>query len=316
MSSRREWLHDNERPSPGLTARLRPAAAPSIAVLRSATGTLVSGAQECADLMASHWAAVSRAPATHLEAQETVLASLSEAPRVSEADAAHLSCAEVTGAEVAAAMKRARSGTSPGPDGLPLEVYRRFKQIFLSLLARVFQAAIGDVLLPPGFQDGVIIFLAKAGEADASSPAGFRPITLLNTDYRLFARLLASRLGRALTPIIDKQQTAFLPDRCIGENIMLLQLLPHALRAQGRSAVAVFCDFRKAYDTIDRTFLWNVMARLGVGGAFLPVTEALLSNTRARAVVNGAMSRAVDFQAGVRQGCPLAPLYTSSLARP
>ena len=44
------------------------------------------------------------------------------------------------------------------------------------------------------------------------------------------------------------------------------------------------------------------------GAAFLRVTEALLSNTRARAVVNGAMSRAVDFQAGVRQGCPLAPL--------
>ena len=227
---------------------------------------------------------------------------------MSEADAAHLSCAEVTGAEVAAAMKRARSGTSPGPDGLPLEVYRRFKQIFLPLLACVFQAAIGDVLLSPGFQDGVIIFLAKAGKADASSPAGFRPITLLNTDYRLFTRLLASRLGRALTPTIDSQQTAFLPDRGIGENIMLLQLLPHALRAQVRSAVAISCDFKKAYDTIDRTFLWNVMARLGVGGAFLRVTEALLSNTRARAVVNGPMSRAVDFQAGVRQGCPLAPL--------
>ena len=50
------------------------------------------------------------------------------------------------------------------------------------------------------------------------------------------------------------------------------------------------------------------MARLGMGSAFLRVTEALLSNTRARAYVNGAMSRAVGFQAGVRQGCPLAPL--------
>ena len=89
---------------------------------------------------------------------------------------------------------------------------------------------------------------------------------------------------------------------------MLMQMLPHALKAQGGSAVAVFCDFRKAYDTVDRTFLWKVMARLGVGGAFLRVTEALLSNTRARAYVNGALSRAVGFQAGVRQGCPLAPL--------
>ena len=144
------------------------------------------------------------------------MAALSEAPRVSEAEAAHLSCVEVTRAAVAAAMKRAKPGTSPGPDGLPLEVYRRFKPIFLPLLARVFQAIIRDVLLPPGFQDGVLIFLPKPGEADASNPAGFRPITLLNTDYRLFARLLASRLGIALTQIIDSQQTAFLAKLGLG----------------------------------------------------------------------------------------------------
>ena len=54
------------------------------------------------------------------------------------------------------------------------------------------------------------------------------------------------------------------------------------------------------------------MARLGVGGAFLRVTEALLSNTRARAVVNGAMSRAVDFPGwrppGVPPSAPVVPL--------
>ena len=210
------------------------------------------------------------------------MAALSEALRVSEAEAAHLSCVEVTRAAVAAAMKRAKPGTSPGPDGLPLEVYRRFKPIFLPLLARVFQAIIRDVLLPPGFQDGVLIFLPKPGEADASNPAGFRPITLLNTDYRLFARLLASRLGSALTQIIDSQQTAFLAKRGIGENIMLMQMLPHALKAQGRSAVAVFCDFRKAYDTVDRTFLWKVMARLGVGGR-LPARHRGAAQQHARA---------------------------------
>ena len=163
-----------------------------------------------------------------------------------------------------------------------------------------------DELLPPGFHDGVIIFLPKPG--DAADPANFRPITLLNTDYRVFARVLARRLGQALDPVIDRQQTAFLPGRSIGENIMLLQLLPHALRAQHRSALAVFCDFRKAYDTVDRPFLLQVMGRLGVGGAFLRATAAVLSNTYARAYVNGALSRPVAFHAGVRQGCPLAPL--------
>ena len=169
-----------------------------------------------------------------------------------------------------------------------------------------FQAILQEAFLPPHFQDGLIVFLSKPG--DASNPANYRPITLLNTDYRCFARLLALRLGRALAPVIDPQQTAFLPGRSIGENLLLLQLLPHALCAEQRSALAVFCDVRKAYDTVDRAFLWKVMGRLGVGGPFLRAAQALLSHTWARSCVRGAMSRSVSFSAGVRQGCPLAPL--------
>ena len=127
-------------------------------------------------------------------------------------------------------------------------------------------------------------------------------------DYRCFARLLALRLGRALAPVIDPQQTAFLPGRSIGENLLLLQLLPHALSAEQRSALAVFSDVMKAYDIVDRAFLWKVMGRLGVGGPFLQAARALLSHTWARSCVRGAMSRSVSFSAGVRQGCPLAPL--------
>ena len=59
-------------------------------------------------------------------------------------------------------MDDAAARSSIGPDGLPLEVYRRFMQILLPLLARVFQTIMRDVLLPPGFQDGVIIFPPQA----------------------------------------------------------------------------------------------------------------------------------------------------------
>ena len=66
-------------------------------------------------------------------------------------------------------------------------------------------------------------------------------------------------MGRALPAVIDAEQTAFLPGRRIGENILALQLLPHVLADDGRYALAAFCDFRKAYDTVDRGFLMQVM---------------------------------------------------------
>ena len=120
--------------------------------------------------------------------------------------------------------------------------------------------------------------------------------------------MLAERLGAQLPKVIDPQQTAFLRERRMGDNIQLLQLLPHLLADEGRQAFVVFCDFKKAYDTVDREFLFWTMQALGVGPGFMRWVRLLLTSTRAAAMVNGCLSRRMTFHAGVRQGCPLAPL--------
>ena len=94
----------------------------------------------------------------------------------------------------------------------------------------------------------------------------------------------------------------------MGETIQLLQLLPRALAVEHSGAAVVSCDIRKAYDTACRGFLQHSMAALGVGSGFRRVVGRLLSHTRARAFANGTLSEPATFSAGVRQGCPLAPL--------
>lgn len=89
---------------------------------------------------------------------------------------------------------------------------------------------------------------------------------------------------------------------------MAPQCLPHLLRGTAASAVVMFYDFCKAYDTIDREFLFSAMDALGVGTGFLTLTRLFLADTRSRAMVNGFTSTPAAFLAGVRQGCPLAPL--------
>jgi hypothetical protein len=69
-----------------------------------------------------------------------------------------------------------------------------------------------------------------------------------------------------------------------------------------------FCDFRKAFDTVSRDFLFAVMARvLGPGCGMIAWARVLLGATRASAVLNGFESRPAASAAGVRQGCPLSP---------
>ena len=305
-NQRRQWLHRQERPAPYITRRLQPPrAANEVPALRRPGGGLATTPQACARLTARYWAGVSAQPATDAAAQEEVLAALDGSPGIAHPLVAALGDTTVTEAELAKALRHTTRGTAPGADGLPSELYCKLPEL-LPVVARVLTAAGELGRLPPGLHEGVITLIFKAG--DKLDPANYRPITLLNTDYRLLAKVLANRLKPLLSSVISREQTAFVPGRSIGENVMLLQLLPHLLRQHGRCGYAVFCDFRKAYDTVDRGFLLRIMERLGVGPGFLAWARLLLRDTRSKALVNGHLSGPAAFEAGVRQGCPLAPL--------
>ena len=73
-------------------------------------------------------------------------------------------------------------------------------------------------------------------------------------------------------------------------------------------AVVAFLDFIKAYDTVLRPFLYKVLEAKGVGEDFIHWVMLLLSETCTSARVNGYISKPVGYEAGLRQGCPLAPI--------
>ena len=308
LQCRQQWVHCGERPSPTLTARLRlPQQLRRVPALRSATGQLLTRGTACAQRVADFWAGVSAQPAIDPAARQEVMAALAQGPHFTPDQAATLGDTTVTTAEVLTALKTARPGRAPGHDGIPVELYRRLRAAWAPLLARLFTAIATTGQLPPRFHEGVITILFK-GAGDAADPAGYRPITVLCTDYRLWAKVLANRLNPCLNTVIDPAQTAFVPGRRIGENIMTLQCLPTLLQREGRWACAVFCDFAKAYDTVDRAFLLDALGTLGAGAGFVALVRPLLQGTAARACVNDWVSTPAESVAGVRQGCPLAPL--------
>jgi hypothetical protein len=219
--------------------------------------------------------------------------------------------------EVAHAISNTTPGTAPGPDGIPIEIWRIFdpvqlpgeppQRLFAPVLSRVFSAMGALHQTPPRFLDGAVCALHKSG--DRAVIGNYRPITLLNSDYRLLAKCLALRFGAALAPVVSSEQTAFLPGRLISDNNYCTLFLSQVMHVAGHTNAAIArLDFRKAYDTISRPFLYQAMAAVGAGGGMLQWARLLLTGTEAVAVINGFVSRRATWAAGVRQGCPLAPL--------
>ena len=306
------WIPQNEVPGTKFTAIMAPpAASKAVHALKHPHGHLLGPGVGQANLMVQHYAAISAAPAPQPAALQQVLQSIPAHGPVglSSAAADALGDATVTVEEVRQALRYSKPGTCPGYDGIPVELYRKAGQPMVQLLARVFSAMAETGTTPSNFLDGVVSSIFKDG--DPTLPSNYRPITLLNTDYRILAKILANRCLQHIPHLISAEQCAFLKGRSIGDSIMLLQLLPHQLAAEGHTgALVAFLDFRKAYDSVNRDFLRAVLLAMGVGDKFVAWVMMLLNqqHTRACAVLNGYKSAKAHFTAGVRQGCPLSPL--------
>ena len=312
-ASRDGWLAAGERPTRLLTSMVhsRGAEASGVGAVHAAGGGLITDNAGIAAAAATHFANVSAAPTCSPDAQQQILTAMSEQQRkgtarhITPQAAQRAGAARISAGEVAKALRGSNPSSASGPDGLPYTAWQLGDGIFFSLLAALFSAIHTCGRVPAGFLHGRLTIIFKKG--DAADLSNYRPITVLDTVYRILGRVLAVRFGAAMGASVGREQGAFLKGRSIGDNIHLLQLLPHALLSHGISGGVAFLDIQKAYDTISRPFLLRLMSAHGADGNMLHWVSLLLSDTTAVAVVNGAVSPPATWAAGVRQGCPLSP---------
>ncbi|CAL8470818.1 g10360 [Coccomyxa elongata] len=214
-------------------------------------------------------------------------------------------------AELEAALRSLPRGKAPGMDGIPYEFYQRFWPTLGQELTDVLHEAFiteASPAFPPSLLQGRITLLYKGKGADRESPASYRPITLLNTDYKLAARTLASRLGPVLNHVVDATQTGFLPKRWVGDNVLAhLEEISYLQETQD-PGVMVFLDFEKAFDRLDRAWIERCMAAVGFGPGAQRWVHILHSGTTARVAYNGWHTDAFPVMSGIFQGSPLSPL--------
>lgn len=126
----------------------------------------------------------------------------------------------------------------------------------------------------------------------------------------MFTRILATRTAPLLPDLIMNTQSGFVPGRSIHDTIDLVTLA-QKLAKEGeisKEALVLLLDFSKAYDSLDRQFLYQALRWHGFPEPFITTIKALHTGTTARFRANGHLSAKMEVFNGIRQGCPLAPL--------
>ena len=137
-------------------------------------------------------------------------------------DTDKLSCeGKVSAEECLKALKDFKNEKSPGTDGLPAEFYTFFwKELHLDMI-NSFNYAFDTGTLSISQRRGIITLIPKPNK-DTTSLENLRPISLLNVDYKILTKAIAKRLEKFLPKIINPDQTGYVKQRYIGENVRLI----------------------------------------------------------------------------------------------
>ncbi|KAF5342495.1 hypothetical protein D9611_001696 [Ephemerocybe angulata] len=252
-------------------------------------------------------------------ATEEVLASLD--PRVDDGNATHLKT-NLTRDEVRTAMMSMPNGKASGPDGITTDLWKvlitRWEtQVkaggngkaadVVSLLQHAFNdIEENGISATSSFAKGWMCPLYKKN--DRSDIANYRPITVLNSDYKSFMKALTIRLAPVALKLIHPDQAGFMKGRRIDDHTELVNLMINWCELKEENGLLVFLDQEKAYDKITHRFLQSTLDKFGFPDHFKNVIKSLYDNAETVVIINGEISTTFRVIRGVRQGDPLSCL--------
>jgi hypothetical protein len=257
-----------------------------------------------ANRLARDWKPIAQRGDRQAAAREAFFASLptkSKWPDLAQLDI------EFTEDEVKAAIRACPRRKAPGPDGIPNDWYHDRVDDVAGVLTVQFNEWHQAGVLPGSFRKAVMTCIPKTTRPKTG--LDFRPIALLDSDYKTYARLLLNRLRPPLPQLATETQYGFVPGRQVHDTLDIFKALQTLVKAGTVSltALAISLDFAKAYDTLDRPFLLQALERVGCLERFIQAIQQMHLVTTAAYLGDADISDDQRVLNGIRQGCPLAP---------
>ena len=136
----------------------------------------------------------------------------------------------------------------------------------------------------------------------------WRPISLLNVDYKIISKVITLRLSHVMASIVHPDQTCSVLGRSIASNVTMLCDVLDYINRTNESGILVSLDQEKAFDRVNHSFLFKLLSHLGFGSCFIKWVSTLYKGANVKIILNGYLTEQIEINRGVRQGDPLSPL--------
>ena len=214
--------------------------------------------------------------------------------------------------DIVEACKFSNKGSVSGNDGLPYQFWQRFKDRLAPVLVKLAKYMMGGKSLSTGMPCINVSLLHKKGPKEKIR--NYRPISLIDTSFRIISIAFVCRLGKFVHQIIPPHQTGFIPKRWIMSNVIIMCMIIEASRmnmmesSDGDGPIFLCLDQEKAYDRVDWRYLWEVLDHFKVPLTLIRLLKSFYASAVARYLINGAYSKTIELGCGLLQGDPVSTL--------
>ena len=215
---------------------------------------------------------------------------------------------ELTMSEMKKAIFQMKDNKVPGNDGLGVEFYKRFYHKIKYNLFEVIKEAATDGWSHTS-RRGIIALIEKA-QKDPLWIDHWRPLNLLNVDFKIMGKILANRLNKITAICINDDQVGFVQKRHISENLMELITALEYIEKRQEQFVLISFDFKKAFDCVEHEPLLTILRKFNIGNKYIQLVANYLKDLESCTMNMGSTSKYIKIERGLRQGDPLsAPIF-------
>lgn len=214
--------------------------------------------------------------------------------------------------EIHLALRSMNLNKCPGTDGLTIEFYIKFWPMIATTMHKLFSEIVSRGILNRTAREAVTSLMYKTGR-NPLVVTNWRPLSLLNNDYKIYAKVLANRMQSTAKYLIDHDQKGFLKNRSIADNLLNLMTVIDYCHNYDIDAALIAVDFNQAFDSCSWSAIDATLAAFGYGRKFIDMIMICYNDVKTTVMNNNRWSRWLKLTVGVRQGCPLSGLLFDHL---